>query len=314
MTTSLAKQLKKLQIPGQFSQSERQGTSKASFLLTGKDAGTLDLDSIYWLGLNGLEELISIDPSFNKYTDTLFSESSRDFERSILTQEAAKKVDESISGFLRLLSPYFLLRPAHKCLEWLVRVYEVHKCNIDGLMECVLPYYETNLFARLVQILRLGDDASFWSWLSPIQKEGTPLSRLSLVQHCLSDGSFLSFICNMVSSSLSQDEGPSCTNTHRVLISFYVSTVCGVLERGRVSEGLIGVLLPFIVNGLGSECGEYKCAMYMVSGLLTSKTQLSTKAINSLLESIINVRHNYILLLLLLLLLLHVHLVDPIAF
>lgn len=157
MTSSLAKQLKKLQIPGQFSQSERQWTSKTSFLFTGKEAGTLDLDSIYWLGLKGLEELISIQPSFNKYTDTLFSEAFRDFERSILTQKAVKKVDESISGFLRILSPYFLLRPAHKCLEWLVRVYEVQKCNIDGLMECVLPYYETNLFAQLVQILRLED-------------------------------------------------------------------------------------------------------------------------------------------------------------
>ena len=94
----------------------------------------------------------------------------------------------------------------------------------------------------------------------------------------------------MVASSLSQDEGSSSNNPH----SFYVRTVCGVLERGWVSEGLIGVLLPFIVNGLGSECGEYKCAMYMVSGLLTSKTQLSTKVINSLLELIISVIYNYI--------------------
>ena len=140
MTTSLAKQLKRLQIPGQFSQSERQGTSKTSFLFSGKDAGTLDLDSIYWnwISLNGLEELISMDPSFNKYTNTLFSEASRDFERSILTQEGVKKVDESISGFLRLLFPYFMLRPAHKCLEWLVRVYEIHKCNIDGVRPTVL--------------------------------------------------------------------------------------------------------------------------------------------------------------------------------
>jgi len=187
--------LKRLQIPGQFSQSERQGTSKtSSFLFSGKDAGTLDLDSIYWISLNGLEELISMDPSFNKYTNTLFSEASRDFERSILTQEAVKKVDESISGFLCLLSPYFMLSPVHKCLEWLVRVYEIHKCNIDGLMECVLPYYETNLFARVVQILRLEDHASLWSWLSPIQKR----ARLSLIQHCLSDGPFLSY--NTISS------------------------------------------------------------------------------------------------------------------
>uniref|UniRef100_A0A1X7T4B7 HEAT repeat-containing protein 1 n=1 Tax=Amphimedon queenslandica TaxID=400682 RepID=A0A1X7T4B7_AMPQE len=243
--------------PGQFSQWERQGTSKTSFLFTGKDAGTLGLDSIYWLGLNGLEELISIDPSFNKYTDTLFSEASRDFERSILTQEAVKKVEESISRFLRLLSPYFIifmLCPAHKCLEF----------TNATLMECVLPYYKTNLFAHVVQILRLDDHASFWSWLSPI-------SRLSLVQHCLSKGPFLSFICNMVASSVSEEEGSSSNNPRHVLISFYASTVCEV-----VLESWRGVRV------------EYRCATYMVSGLLASKTQLSTKVINSLLESIIN--------------------------
>ena len=293
MTTSLAKQLKRLQIPGQFSQSERQGTSKTYFLFSGKDAGTLDLDSIYWISLNGLEELISMDLSFNKYTNTLFSEASRDFERSILTQEAVKKVDESISGFLRLLSSYFMLHPAHKCLEWLVRVYEIHKCNIDGLMECVLPYYETNLFACVVQILRLEDHTSLWSWLSPIQKEGTPLSRLSLIQHCLSDGPFLSFICNMVLSSLSEEGGSSSNNSRRVLISFYATTVCQVLERGPITEDLIGRLVPFIINGVGSVSVEYKCATYMISGLLAFKTQLSTKVCNALLESIITVSNEY---------------------
>uniref|UniRef100_A0A1X7V946 HEAT repeat-containing protein 1 n=1 Tax=Amphimedon queenslandica TaxID=400682 RepID=A0A1X7V946_AMPQE len=242
--------------PGQFSQWERQGTSKTSFLFTGKDAGTLGLDSIYWLGLNGLEELISINPSFNKYryTDTLFSEASRDFERSILTQEAVKKVEESISRFLRLLSPYFIIFmpcPAHKCLEF----------TNATLMECVLPYYKTNLFAHVVQILRLDDHASFWSWLSPI-------SRLSLVQHCLSKGPFLSFICNMVASSVSEEEGSSSNNPRHVLISFYASTVCEV-----VLESWRGVRV------------EYRCATYMVSGLLASKTQLSTKnSIPSLIE------------------------------
>ena len=146
----------------QVSPPERQGTGKTSFLFFGKDAGTLDLDSIYWISLNGLEELISMDPSFNKYTNA-------------------------------------------------------------RLMECYLLYYKTNLFARVVQILRLEDHASLWSWLSPIQKEGTPLSRLSLIQHCLSDGPFLSFICNMVLSSLSEEGGSSSDNSRRVLISFYAT-------------------------------------------------------------------------------------------
>ena len=111
----------------------------------------------------------------------------------------------------------------------------------------------------------------------PFKKKGLH-SRLSLIQHCLSDGPFLSFICNMVLSSLSQEGGSSSNNSHRVLISFYATTVCQVLERGPITEDLIGRLLRFIINGLGSVSVEYKCAMYMymISGLLASKTQLST--------------------------------------
>ena len=58
--------------------------------------------------------------------------------RSILlvmqTPEMNKKTDDSIHSFLALLSPYFLLRPAHKALELLVRKYRVHDYNVDALV------------------------------------------------------------------------------------------------------------------------------------------------------------------------------------
>ena len=41
-------------------------------------------------------------------------------ERSIQTKEVNDKLDEVIEEFLCLLSPYFLLKPAHKTLEWLI--------------------------------------------------------------------------------------------------------------------------------------------------------------------------------------------------
>ena len=81
----------------------------------------------------------------------------------------------------------------------------------------------------------------------------------------------------MVLSSLSEEGGSSSNNSRHVLISFYGTTVCQVLERGPITEDLIGRLLPFIINGLGTVSVEYKCATYMISGLLASKTQRSTK-------------------------------------
>jgi len=63
---------------------------------------------------------VSIDSSFQEYETSLFSESSLTFERSTQTKEVNKEVDENISSFLHRVSPYCLLKPTHKALEWLV--------------------------------------------------------------------------------------------------------------------------------------------------------------------------------------------------
>ena len=66
------------------------------------------------------------------------------------------KLDQSIAAFLRLLSPHFLLGAAHKVLEYFIRRYQVHDHNVEALLECALPYHETNYFARLLQLLKYG--------------------------------------------------------------------------------------------------------------------------------------------------------------
>lgn len=45
-------------------------------------------------------------------------------ERSVQSREVNQKLDGNISLFLARLCPYFLLKPAHKCLEWLVHRYD----------------------------------------------------------------------------------------------------------------------------------------------------------------------------------------------
>ena len=71
-------------------------------------------------GCTGLEELLGIDPVFSEFQETLFSEASVSLERSVQSKEVNQKLDKSISLFLTRLSPYFLLKPALKCLEWLI--------------------------------------------------------------------------------------------------------------------------------------------------------------------------------------------------
>lgn len=63
---------------------------------------------------------MGIDPAFSEFQETLFNQASLTLERSVQSKEVNKKLDKSISLFLTRLSPYFLLKPALKCIEWLI--------------------------------------------------------------------------------------------------------------------------------------------------------------------------------------------------
>ena len=72
------------------------------------------------LGVSGLEELSEIDNVFMEYEKSLFNESASSIQRLVHGSDVNKQLDETIKVFLTHLSPYFLLRPAHKALEWLI--------------------------------------------------------------------------------------------------------------------------------------------------------------------------------------------------
>ena len=118
MTTSLAQQLKKLALPESSLESDKR--RKCSLLFTPAEAANLDRDAFFEIGLNGLKELIVLEPAFETFNDTLFDVSSRFYSRTIESKENNKSLDKNIQKFLRLLSPYLLLKQSHKALEWLI--------------------------------------------------------------------------------------------------------------------------------------------------------------------------------------------------
>lgn len=288
MATSLARQLQQLAIPGQPSLKQLASKKRPSFLFDAKEAANMDIETVYALGTNGLEELISIDGSFAQFEKTLFKESCQQYERAVQLKGAVEDIDRFVSAFLRKLSPYFLLKPAHKCIEWLVRVFQIHAYNVDAVMECILPYYETKVFARMLQLLPLKLDTSKWHWLRPTQKSASPLSRLTLVGRCVMEPAFFHFVNELVPKSLEANrESPS--NALRTLMAFWSSTVIGVMDACRVSEDLVTALLQYMLSGLKSGNLDYKASSYMVIGKLVTKATLEEKLCSSLLDAITKV-------------------------
>ena len=288
--TSLAKQLKKLAIPGQPSLKQLVSKKRPSLLFEAKEAADMDVHTFFLLGQNGLEELIRIDPTFAQFEDTLFWDGCTEFERSVQTTDVLKELDENIAVFLRRLSPYFLLKPAQKCLEWLIQAFRIQTCNVDSLMECILPYYQTKLFAHVIKLLPLKSASSSWHWLRPLQKVGSPLSPLTLLQHCVSIPSFFVFVCDMVPRSVDAHRH-SPAGSLRCVISLYCSTAVSLLatEPGPPSEDLVARLLPYLLKGMKSHVEDYRTASYMVLSQLVSRVTLEPHIATSLLETLTKV-------------------------
>ncbi|KAJ8954542.1 hypothetical protein NQ318_000776 [Aromia moschata] len=85
MSTSLAEQLQRLAAP-QTTVFKRD-KKRASLLFDPKEAAGLKRETVYQIGLEGLEELISKNEVFDKYRNTIFHITSKDFERSVQSSE-----------------------------------------------------------------------------------------------------------------------------------------------------------------------------------------------------------------------------------
>uniref|UniRef100_A0A8C9SM77 HEAT repeat-containing protein 1 n=1 Tax=Scleropages formosus TaxID=113540 RepID=A0A8C9SM77_SCLFO len=283
--TSLAHQLKRLALP-QNDPSLLSRKDVASLLFDPKEAASIDRDTFFALGCTGLEELLGIESAFEEFQETLFSQASKGLERSVQTKEVNQKLDASISLFLTRLSPYFLLKPAQKCIEWLIHRFHIHQYNQDSLIACSLPYHETKVFVRVIQLLKIKDPTHRWNWLQCLQKPGVPLARGTLITHCYKDLGFMDFICSLVTKSVKvcaySHSGENCPQL-RVIFSFYASTIIPALDAvEKVTDALVAKLLPYVQKGLKSSLVDYKAATYMIVCQLAVKVVMESHLVDTL--------------------------------
>ncbi|NWI16941.1 HEAT1 protein, partial [Crypturellus soui] len=286
--TSLAEQLKRLALP-QNDPSLLSRAEAASLLFDCKEAAAIDRDTFFAIGCTGLDELMGIDPSFEAFQSSLFSSMSKGLERSVQTKAVNQQLDQNISLFLIHLSPYFMLKPAQKCLEWLIHRFHIHLYNQDSLIGCVLPYHETKLFVRVIQLLNIKNPTHKWHWLDPIRKPGVPLARGTLITHCYKDLDFMDFICRLVSKSVKVvfSEYPGNSAQLRVLLAFYASTIVSALgATEKITDSIVSILLPYIQKGLKSLIQDYRAATYMIICQMTVKVTVETSLVHSLMLQI----------------------------
>ncbi|CAM6046465.1 unnamed protein product [Sphagnum compactum] len=260
--------------------------TRVSILFNPAEAADIDLQTIFALAQAGFHELIELDGRFAAYSKTLFSVDSIQMDRELQSQEFNDKLNNSISSFLRLLSSYIMLTPAHQALEYLVRRYKVHIYNVEEIILCVLPYHETTLFVRIVKILHL--NKTKWQFLKGVQQTGAAPPRSVLVQRCINDAAVLNTICDAIKVS-------RAVSKSRTIASFSAIIVMEMLAAvPSVSTEIVNQILPFVLHSteavLHAGClihvfvvvSEFQVGALMIVGTLANRTQLAPSLLETL--------------------------------
>ncbi|XP_075111294.1 uncharacterized protein At3g06530 isoform X2 [Nicotiana tabacum] len=280
MATSLVAQLQRLAVPDS-EQPRKRPFTRPSILFDPKEAADIELDAILNIALSGLEVLISIEEKFNKYKNDLFSYGSRELDRNLMGIDENNRINASISSYLHLLSGYFELSAALKTLEYLIRRYKIHMYNIEELILCTLPYHDTHVFVRVVQLIDTGN--SKWKFLEGVKASGAPLPRKIIVQQSIRDLGILDVLCNYVSTS--KKVQPS-----RPVTGFCTAVIFEVLgSLTTIDSDVVRRVLPFVEFGLqpGARGGaDQKAGALMIVSLLADKVALSPKVVKSLMRSL----------------------------
>ncbi len=127
MATALASQLAKIRthsVNALDLKAQRRAHSQ-SLLFEPPVASRQDFDTIYQLCYEAFEELCRLDSRFVPFAGNIFSEHSKQEDRTQMTLAQNQELDVVIEQFLSLVGCRLLLRPALKAVEWLVRRFRL---------------------------------------------------------------------------------------------------------------------------------------------------------------------------------------------
>lgn len=96
-----------------------------SLLFEPRVAATQDFDTIYQICHEGFQELCLLDSRFISFARNIFSEQSKQEDRTLMTAVQNSELDNVLEDFLGLVGGRLLLKPAQKAVEWLVRRFKL---------------------------------------------------------------------------------------------------------------------------------------------------------------------------------------------
>lgn len=222
--TSLEQQLKRLKTPQ--TEAFRQQKYRPSFLYDRKEAAAIDCDTHLRIARKGVKKLIKLNPNLEHFID-LFSDQSKEIERAVLQQDENEQLSKRLRKFIHnSIVPFFMLNDCHEIIEYLIYKYQIHNYQTNDLLCALLPYHETRLFARALQVVE-NIDSSLWGWLDPYKREGVPVPKQRIID-VLSSRSKLPLVTLLGDKLIEMNRDSRLAG---IYTSFYTTTMMCVLER-----------------------------------------------------------------------------------
>lgn len=242
--TSLERQLKRLKTPQ--TEAFRQVRYKPSFLYDKKEAAAIDFDTHLRVATKGFKRLMKLHPDLEKY-QYLFDKQCHEIDRTVLQQDENEQLSESIRKFMHnSIVPYFMLNDCHETLEFLLYKYQIHSYQVNDFLCAILPYHETRLFARALQVIDLESaDSQLWGWLEPYKKEGLPVPKDRILT-VLSQRQKLPLVA-LLGDKLIEINRDS--NKAGVYTSFYTTTMMCIFDRD-LDENFYVSFMPHIYKAI----------------------------------------------------------------
>ncbi|KAG4301867.1 hypothetical protein PCK1_001843 [Pneumocystis canis] len=247
----------------------------SSLLFDPAEAADQDLDSVFALASNGFLELLKIEPRFEQFSKTLFSEKSKYIDRFSQTKSENDYLDSCINAFLSLLAPHFLLGPSIKVLEWLIRKFKIHKKNQDSLLLSIFPYHMHPFFIKILSIIDI--PLPTWSFLLPFKNNKTSPTHHTISKYLSENEVLFSLFMDYVQCKVKEKRD------YQTLLKFWATSVtkaiCIMREKSINEEIIFSKTLPNILEGLLLQSSsEYQIANYIVILAISSNYSLSDKS------------------------------------
>lgn len=258
----------------------RQEVHSRSLLFDAKTAAGQDYDYIHLVALEGLDELVLIDSRFEKFNDTLFSETSLTFDRDTQTKDVLDHVNRNLAAFMNLVAPYYNLAPALKAVEWLVRRYHINIHNAELMYLSTLPYHSLPVFTRFLNVVPKKSVPLVFSWMSGYKEQLKPLPASSVLKAFHNDPLFFKLYSHYLAEQVKHK------TVYKEQLVFYLSNTAQVLasqsrDTARLNEQYIPIVLETVAALLREQKTDFK-----YSSTLAADIKLSAYAIISVLCSV----------------------------